>query len=466
MNKKNLTLLALAAVAFTGNAYSQVTIRITGSTAFRSSTHNAIRNILKPGFTYAYSAASAAAFATSNQAIYKGTTKEVLTEPTSPETNVIIKVSFGGSTGGIQNLVENINNDPAALAWLSSTEADVPTTIAGRFGENNGPYDAGTTGDVTMADSFQSTTNYPSPELTGSIVAVLPFQWMRNKGAPNKLRNMNPWLATNLLSGGLKLSFFSGNAADTIRVYACGRDELSGTRTVTFADCLFGTNSNCEQYRVDASALTLWPANPPYPAGHTGYPSSNNLVTAMNTAGTASFPTKPGYLVGYAGVTDAAAIIPSATPAAATATISAGSVNGTTITTGGDNYGVDTVVTFTAPPSGVTATGTVVLGPTGVVTGIIVTNAGSGYTVAPTISFSNGASLRWNGVPYTPDNVRTGAYTFWSYQLLYYRNGYAQSAIAEQIATQIRDVDAATAGILVGTMQVERTVEGGDVTPL
>lgn len=63
----------------------------------------------------------------------------------------------------------------------------------------------------------------------------------------------------------------------------------------------------------------------------------------------------------------------------------------TTITAGGTGYTSAPTVTFSAPPSGgVTATGTATISG-GVVTGITMTNNGKGYTSgAPTISFSGG----------------------------------------------------------------------------
>ena len=61
----------------------------------------------------------------------------------------------------------------------------------------------------------------------------------------------------------------------------------------------------------------------------------------------------------------------------------------TTITAGGSGYTSEPTVAFTAPTSGVTATGTAVIAG-GVVSAINITNAGEGYLTAPTISFSGG----------------------------------------------------------------------------
>jgi len=49
-------------------------------------------------------------------------------------------------------------------------------------------------------------------------------------------------------------------------------------------------------------------------------------------------------------------------------------------------------VTFSAPPSGTTATGTALVSNSGKVIGVEITNAGSGYTSAPTVTFGSGSA--------------------------------------------------------------------------
>jgi hypothetical protein len=69
----------------------------------------------------------------------------------------------------------------------------------------------------------------------------------------------------------------------------------------------------------------------------------------------------------------------------------------------------------------------------------------------------------WNGVAYSADNVREGKYTCWSYEHLMYRPTLSGSAktVADQIANQIKTADASVSGILLSTMNVSRSVEGG-----
>ena len=457
MKAKRFALFGLMAAALSTTATTvtaQTVIRITGSTAFRSATNTAIGNILNAGYTYGYAGST---FSSSNQTIFTGTTKA----PTS--TSVIIKCSWTGATGGVKTIVQNV----PLSTWL------VNATPQSTGGTPNAPatYDAAITADVAMADGFQNTTEFKTPVMTAKVVGVIPFQWFRNNGSPTSIDNMNPLLAASLLSGGLPLSQFTGVPADAgTAVWGTGRDEDSGTRMVTYADCFFGVFSSPTQYSLTISGgavtdIVPWPINTvlgtTYPLGHSGYAGGGQLVTAMNTPGSLT-SANPGHVVAYAGINDAQNGVPG-TAATATSTVTAGAVTGTTITNGGTNLGSGTYVTFSGGGGTGAAGVPVITG--GVVTGITITNGGSGYTSAPTIAIKGGSTLKYNGVEYSATNVREGKYTYWSYEILMYRPGYAGSAIADQLATRIKSTDAAVSGILLSTMNVGRAVEGGPVTP-
>jgi hypothetical protein len=97
-----------------------------------------------------------------------------------------------------------------------------------------------------------------------------------------------------------------------------------------------------------------------------------------------------------------------------------------TITNGGINYQIGDVVEFTPPPNGTTATGVVDGEAAGVITSINVTNVGSGYTSAPTVTvisstgsgaiidatvtlnFGADENVFVNDVEITPDDLRPG----------------------------------------------------------
>ena len=107
--------------------------------------------------------------------------------------------------------------------------------------------------------------------------------------------------------------------------------------------------------------------------------------------------------------------------AKATATIDAnGSVDGTSITDSGLHYNsaIPPTVTFSAPVSGTTATGTTVVSSSGLVTGILVVDPGSGYLSAPTVTIDyspkdNRAEVKsWNSSSRELQVInRTGTFT-------------------------------------------------------
>jgi len=70
-----------------------------------------------------------------------------------------------------------------------------------------------------------------------------------------------------------------------------------------------------------------------------------------------------------------------------------GSIGIVTITSGGSGYTTTPSVTFSAPPSGTTATGEAILGAGGTISAIYISNAGSGYTTAPTITIGAATTI-------------------------------------------------------------------------
>jgi len=107
--------------------------------------------------------------------------------------------------------------------------------------------------------------------------------------------------------------------------------------------------------------------------------------------------------------------------AKATATITSGAVSSTTLSDGGEHYNpaIPPAVTFSAPPSpGTRATGTATVSANGIVTGITLTNPGSGYTSAPTVTIDyspkdNRAEVKsWNPTTRALEVInRTGTFT-------------------------------------------------------
>ncbi len=92
-----------------------------------------------------------------------------------------------------------------------------------------------------------------------------------------------------------------------------------------------------------------------------------------------------------------------------------------TLQTGGSGYSSSPTVTFSAPPSGVTATGTATVSG-GVITGINITNPGSGYVTAPSITITDSTGVNATaicnlnsfptGQTIVPGTVYLDGYTF------------------------------------------------------
>ena len=374
-------------------ASAQTVLRITGSTAFRAATLTAIGHILNPGYTVGYAGSSITG---AGQSVYSGTT-------IAGNIPVVIKTSWSGSTGGLQTLSQ-LNPVITVSNWLQ----------IGSIGSGlTGPYDAATPADVTMADSYQSSTAFTGTgfaTLADNPVGVVGFTWV--KGQTNdptvalsmaNVTNITELQARLLLAtGSVPLSLFTGTPGDSVfNLDVTGRDEDSGTRTDTFIECGFGAFGSPLQYQPTiaggvVTSVAPWPANTVNgisytQLGHSGYSSGGTLASALNTpvnTGATDYYGNKFALISYAGISDAV------------------NVNG------GNNY------------------------------------------------------LSYNGVPYSAANIQQGRYTFWSYEHMDYRStlSAAQQTVAQLIAQQIITTDASVSGVTLGSMQVSRTVEGAIVT--
>ncbi len=301
---KVLAGLATLAMASTSPAQTTNTLRITGSSAYRAATHNAILAMLDPaervyGFTgSSLSSASRAQF----------------TGRLAADTNVIcnIQTVFSGSVDGVIRLVYRGSNTFDRTDWPVGTNLTAGGTASISFLSETAP------SDVAMSDAYQNSTKYTSPTLVDNIVGVIPFIWVRNSDATNAIANMTPLLAQQVLAAGsVPLSFFTGNAADTTKVRSVGRNADSGTRVTTFAETGFGIFTPPSQWQVLLNGSSVTNVVP-YPAetvlgesfatGQSGYGSGGTIVTAFNATGSNAAPvpsTRRGWLISALGVSDA-----------------------------------------------------------------------------------------------------------------------------------------------------------------
>lgn len=409
------TLLAgVCAFGLVSAAQAQTPIRITGSTAFRANSLTAILNIMDPGFTYGYTGTT---YTSSKAAIFKGSVNG---------SAVTIKTSWSGSEGGNQTVSYGDNPTPINVLFLpdgsatstGGTPSLLDPTVAGNPNSPEVP-------DVALSDTFQSSSFffgsyqgkvYPAlnssnttPGLpVGQIVGVVQFKWIAGRSIPAGLNDMTSQLARNLYSvGTAALALWTGSPGDHgTKVYAIGRDFDSGTRLTAFAETGVGAKAVVKQYQPQNAAGVV-----------------------ITTAG---------------GTIDHLSIWPP------------GSVNGISYGPGNGGYssgGQLAAAVNNFPPANsllVAYAGTNDADPQ------ITNNSGTGATE---LSY-NGVTL---GKPENANLIQEGAYTFWGYEHLYYRDSTTgvTKTVADTLALQIYNTDAPVPHYV--DMQVVRSTDGGTV---
>lgn len=419
-------------MAFAGMAQATpVTVRITGSSAYRGAVMNAIAHLLTtPTGAYVGSSLGGA-----NQSIVTGTlTNAAGGFPAG--TTVFFKCSWSGSVAGLIVGTTGANTAAQFLATSNTmttvtpgTGVDVNHGVTGGNSLSSPVLDAAQTADVVFSDVFQSSTSFKSPALTpavtggtapSGVVGVVPFVWVANNPgglvSSNSITNVNSQQANQLLAGGLALAQFTGVDSDNATlILPVGRNADSGTRFTTFAETGFNvvgaTAVQPQQYAVTQSGgvvshIDLYPAETlfgvSYTAGQSGYGSGGNVATAMTATGsndqTNVNNSNPAILLTYLGENDA-----------------------------------KTVVTAT--------------------------NAGHflSYNGIVYGSVSGGVAS------YNRTLIDEGVYTLWGYEHVYYPSGNANAAIANALAAQVKGTDAPISGEKISNMNVSRGVEGGPI---
>jgi hypothetical protein len=223
------------------------------------------------------------------------------------------------------------------------------------------------------------------------------------------------------LAGGAFINFISGSGASAfasisgsgvitrINVLSGGNGYTSAPKvTITGGG---GTGATATAVVANGVVTSINITN-----GGSGYTSDPNVIISGGTGGTAvsSLAGATGSLVaiqlvntgtGYTttpNVTISAPTTPGGVQATATATVSGGRVTGFTVTNSGSGYTSSPTITVEAPASGTTATGVGIFSGFGVQT-VTITNAGINYTGNPNVIFSE---------PQLPNGVRaTGTAT-------------------------------------------------------
>ena len=265
MKIQNILAGALFA-GLTASASAQTTeITITGATAFRQATMQAIYDAydsvgdLGTGFNvcHDFSGNNLSQLIASNKAVFSGTFPGITG-------TTVIRTSFNGSAEGL-NAIAGTNNPTFLTAAALGTPGAVikgstttPTeTIRPKF---------------SFSDVYQSSTPITSNELTGTRVGVVTFCMIANEGAPADLTNVTNQQARALWANGIQpLSLFTGDptdrpsytvngtsaaSADAAYVFATGRNDGSGTRAAYLTEWTYGVANLVNQYIVTKTGTT------------------------------------------------------------------------------------------------------------------------------------------------------------------------------------------------------------------
>ena len=242
MNLSKRFLVASATLfAAVSAAMADVTIDITGATAFRAAANNAIINALGGADTVQYAFTGTQGISGSNRAIFKGTFPGISGVTT-------IRTSWSGSAAGVAAVANAtavqllVENTPVAVGGknLSAGETTFTTAVA-KF---------------AFSDVAQAATPTPTPALDGTEVGVVPFVFLVNDGAPAGITNVTDQLMQGVYKTGfLPVSMFTGNPADTGVVVGTGRNNGSGTRITILAETGFGFDNTLIQYQASVDTV-------------------------------------------------------------------------------------------------------------------------------------------------------------------------------------------------------------------
>lgn len=332
---KSINKLALASLLALSSASlaSATTLHITGSTAFRVATVTAEATAL-------HTLTGAAVLGTYSGSSITGSNQSILTSGT-----FVIENNFTGSVGGLQT----VSAAPATASGFPDSTATFTTPTAITLGSSTTAATGGAAGsfsthsavpDISLSDSsintaLAITTLTHTPTITS--VGIVPFSFIKSKGAPASLTNISSAGAIALYSAGvLPASFLTGNAADTQAIYALGRDIDSGTRAIAFSETGLGAATPPVQYAPFDSTTAASNDNDTthvvgntgagtainslnfYPAetvdgisgglGAMGYASGGNLAKAMFATNNL-VPTNTVFFVTYLGLSDDASAV-------------------------------------------------------------------------------------------------------------------------------------------------------------
>lgn len=432
MKTKSIT-CGLLGLALAAPAYSQTVVDITGATAFRSAAIAAIRAKFQAGgnYQFAHDAASGGVGG-ANKAIFKGTFQGL-------SGTTIVRCSWNGSVEGIRALVDsnynpeyyqNVNGNFIAAAASGGGETHKDTVGFAKSVEAS-------QSEIAFSDVTKNSTPYAANTLSPASpqCGVVVFTMLTNEGST--ITNVTSQQFRALFgTGSQPLSLFTGNTADETMVYAVGRNDGSGTRTTYLAETGYGVTNPVNQFLIKTSNTSAITALQKVPAGGVGGgindPTSASTVWGQDVVGNG------GYFSG-------------------------GAIRNEMGKTGA-NVNVYEADGVTPIQEG---------GKADLVTFITITDAATARGNGAVFCSFNGVKLDGiaaGGATLTSADkakVTNGAYTAWSYQQMYARNG-AYTGNTKTVYDGIKSsipANIGTAGIPTGDMAVGREEDGGVVSP-
>ena len=250
--KPTTFIAGLSAFALASAAYADVTVTVTGATAFRAATLLSIRSrFTDSGQPYKFATDGAAvgqldvAAPGNTRAIFIGTFPGVTGTTT-------IKCCFTGAVEGVRAVTGAF--DPQPPTYYPSSVLTSTTAVSGAGAEvalaaTGSPVALGGPSDIAFSDVSKAITPYASlPTLpSASACGVVVFTMLTNEGS--SVANVTNLQYRALLTNGFQpLSLFTGNPADVTNVFATGRNDGSGTRSSYLSAVGFGVANSVKQY--------------------------------------------------------------------------------------------------------------------------------------------------------------------------------------------------------------------------
>ena len=482
MKIKSLLGAAAAVLSAGVAAQAQTYIEITGATAFRTAAVNAINNAFNSGgnaFTYGFanttSASAAASLTNGSMQIWKGTFPGI-------GGTTVVRTSWNGSVEGIRAVaVPNGTNNPlflkeSILTGNLTSGGGNATTV--RFHSDPGGSGAvanaanyeQATSDLAFSDCAQSATPVSGLTLSGGPVGVVVFtmiasrSWTVDKLVGDAYANRMPTsvsaqqFRTMAQLGYSPMSFFTGNASDTTRIYLTGRNDGSGTRTSYLSETGVGASTPITQYIAHDRSVS---GSIPYivKAAKGGAFNFQNVSTSSyaSTVWGNDIDGNGGHVSG----SDLRGDLSKTTASTAVWEFVDGDESGTYDATedsqqrAAEKLYLLTWITYSdalsARGNGTASTRTAeVLGYNGV------TLPGLSGDNPPNTMGAVDKAL-----------VANGQYTAWNFQQLYYINGTSgASTVFTDLKSRLNSASViGSAGMALGEMNVNRTVDGGTILP-